>query len=209
MQNSARYLAAVVIFCTASAVLSAADATFKVDGEGFINNWLVFGPIQVDDRASKNDAENQKDFFDKEQFPGQFKATPAAGDKFKVGAAEIAFKEQKAEDGMLTLTEQDNTLNIIYAYVIAENDIPEAVLSIGSDDGSCWKLNGEELIRVYAGRAPEKDQDKSKPVTIKKGMNILTATIINGPAGTGACARFIGKDGKGITNLAVSLVPVK
>ena len=59
----------------------------------------------------------------------------------------------------------------------------------------------------YAGRGVEKDQDKSQPVTLKKGVNVLYAAVINGGGPTGLCARFLDKEGNPIKNLEISLTP--
>jgi hypothetical protein len=184
--------------------LRAADA-LKVDDEGFIRNWLVLGPIGLADTASNHDEDNQKEFFNKEQFADQFKATPKEGDKVKVGANEMAFAVLKADDSLFSFTEQDNSMNIIVTYVVAENDIPDVKLSIGSDDSSCWRLNGKEIIRVYSGRGTEKDQDKSQAVTLTKGVNVLMGAVINGGGPTGACARFLDKDDKPVKNVTIQL----
>ncbi len=190
----------VVLFALAL-LAGSANAAMKTDGEGFIRNWLVLGPVQVSDKAGNHDEDNQKEFFDKEQFAGQFKATPAEGEKVKIGNAELAWKATQADDAILQLGEAENTLSFVVSYIVVENDIPNVTLSIGSDDGSCWRLNGDEVIRVYAGRAVEKDQNKSGPVTLKKGVNVLQGVIINGGGPTAACARFVAP----VTNIGVQL----
>lgn len=182
----------------------AADA-LKVDDEGFIRNWLVLGPIGLADTASNHDEDNQKDFFSKEQFEGQFKAAPKEGDKVKVGANEMAFSTLNADAAVFNFTEQDNSMNISVTYVVAEDDIADVKLAIGSDDSSCWRLNDQEVIRVYEGRGAEQDQNKSQPVTLKKGVNVLMGMVINGGGPTGACARFLDKEDKPVKNITIQL----
>ena len=70
-----------------------------------------------------------------------------------------------------------------------------------------WRLNGKEVIRVYEGRAIDKDQDKSKPLTLKKGVNVLSFAVINGDGPAGAAARFLDKSGNPVKNLTISLTP--
>ena len=94
------------------------------------------------------------------------------------------------------------------AYVIADKDIAGVTLAIGSDDSSVWRLNGKEVIRVFAGRGVEKDQDRSEnPVTLKAGVNVLSFAVINGGGPTGAAARFLDKSDNPITNIKISLTP--
>jgi len=54
--------------------------------------------IQLDEKAGSHDEENQKDFFNKEWFPGVKTAAPKDGEKVKVGDKEIAFKAHQADD---------------------------------------------------------------------------------------------------------------
>lgn len=41
-------------------------------------------------------------------------------------------------------------------------------------------MNGKEVIRVYAGRDYDKDTDKSKPLTLKKGVNVVKVAVTQG-----------------------------
>src|SRR3954470_21127257 len=65
---------------------------FKVDDEGFIRNWLLVGPIPLDDGQSGADG------IDKEFIKDEAKLEPKEGDKVKSGAKEIAWKKVKAAD---------------------------------------------------------------------------------------------------------------
>jgi hypothetical protein len=197
-------LAAVVALAFLGMKLTAGE-TKKVDDEGFIRNWLLLGPMELGGEAGDHNEDSSKAFFNKEYFEGQLKATPKAGDKVKVGTQEKEWKAIESGDAIYNFEEQENTINVIVAYIVCENDIPDVKLSIGSDDSSLWRLNNEELIRVYAGRAAEKDQDKSKAVTLKKGTNVLYGAVINGGGPTGACARFVDKDDKAVKNIQISL----
>jgi hypothetical protein len=51
------------------------------------------------------------------------------------------------------------------------------------------------------------DQNKSKPLTLKKGLNVLSVAVINGTGGFGACARFLKADGKPVRHLVVASSP--
>jgi hypothetical protein len=185
----------------------AEEKTFKVDDEGYIRNWLALPAIELDEKAGTHEEDSQKDFFNKEFFPKQKTATPADGDKVKIGSKEVAWKAKQIDDSIWNFEEQDNSLYLGVTYVVCENDIPDVKLSIGSDDSSLWILNGAEVIRVYSGRAVEKDQDASKPVTLKKGKNVLYMATINGGGPTGCCARFIDKDGKAVKGIQISVTP--
>ena len=86
----------------------------------------------------------------------------------------------------------------------------EATLLTGSDDSGAWWLNGQEVQRFVGGRGTEKDQDRTaKPVSLKKGVNLLLAAIINGGGPTGACARFVDKEGKPLMKIRAGAEPPK
>jgi hypothetical protein len=195
-------------FCLLALAASAASAAdFKPDGDGYIRNWLLLDPIELDEKASDHNEDSQKAFFDKEFFSGQFKSTPAEGQKIKVGASELAWKAGQAEEAAYKLEPKDNSLYLAVTYVTSDKEIPEAVLSIGSDDSSCWRVNGTDVLRVYNGRAVEVDQDKTKPFTLVKGTNVILASVINGGGEVGLSARILDKDGQPVKNVVVSLTP--
>ncbi len=202
-------LAAMMAFVLCGMVC-AEDKTYKPDDEGCIRNWLMLdAPIALDDKASNHDEENQKDFFAKDFIPNQQKCTPAAGEKVKAGTVDKTWKAMQADDGVYKFESVDNAMYLAVCYVVVEAEMPGVFLSIGSDDSSLWRLNGDEVIRVYSGRGVDKDQDKSKPLTLKKGSNTLYAAVINGGGETGLSARFLDKDDKPIKNLVISLTPAK
>jgi hypothetical protein len=134
-------------------------------------------------------------------------ATPADGEKVKIGSREVAWKAKQLDEAIWNFEEQDNSLFLGIAYIVCESDMADVKLSIGSDDSSLWLLNGAEAIRVYAGRAVEVDQDVSKSLTLKKGKNVLYMATINGGGPTGCCARFLDKDGKAVKGIKISLTP--
>ena len=214
--------AAVAVFAVAcgSVLVRAADdakdaKTFKPDDDGYIRNWLVLEPIKLEDSSSTHEEGTQKPMFDKEYFKGQKEATPKAGDKASVDGKDMAWKAVESDDAVLDLAkfasdagkESEHAMYFGVVYLTADKEMPDVKLSIGSDDSSVWWLNGKEIVRVYAGRPIEKDQDKSEAVTIKRGPNVLKFAVINGDGPTAAAARFVDKDDKPVKDLKVSLMP--
>lgn len=190
----------------AGSFLSAAD--FKTDDSGYIRNWLLLQPFELGDKAGEHDEASQKGFFTKEFFDGQFKATPKAGDKVKIdGKGEKTWTEVKADDALLMFESQENSMYLATVYVTSATEVADAVLSIGSDDSSSWRVNGTEVLSVYAGRPVETDVDKSKPFTLQKGVNVILAEIINGGGDVGLSARILDKGGKPIKDVVISLTP--
>jgi len=199
------FAACALIFCVTG--VRAGEKTFKTDDEGFIRNWLVMEPIQLDDKAANHDEDNQKEFFNKEFFPGQKKFTPKDGDKSKVDNKDHAWKAVSTDDFKVDFDAQDNSLYLAVTYITCEKEIPDVKLKIGSDDSSVWLLNGKEIIRAYEGRGVDKDQNASGAVKLEKGTNVLMAVVINGGGPTGMCAHFVDKDDKPIKDITISLTP--
>ena len=85
-----------------------------------------------------------------------------------------------------------------------EEDIRDVRLSIGSNKGAMWWLNGEELLLLAGDRHMGVDSAVSRRVTLKKGRNILRGATINGPGMSEFCARFIDDEGKPVNNYTIS-----
>jgi hypothetical protein len=208
-----------VAFCSAAlSTLRAEDAkASKVDDEGFIRNWLVLGPISVDGKVRDHTEDACKEFLDKEYFSGQKDAKPKADDKASVGGSDTEWKSIDSDDAILDTNKvasdqgkgSDDSVFLGVAYIVVPNDLPDVRLAIGSDDDSLWRVNGKEVIRVYAARAAERDTDKSDALTLKQGTNVVTFTLINGDGPSGICARFLDKDDKPVTGLTVAREPGK
>src|SRR5207249_12058012 len=67
------------------------------DKDGFIRDWLLLAPIQVDSNAD-GAAEIEKN-----QIPDEGMLKPKAGDKVTVGGKELTWKKVKASDYYLDL----------------------------------------------------------------------------------------------------------
>jgi len=203
----------ILAVCVMAFLTMGADAgkTYKPNDEGFIVNWLVLDPIKLPEAAATHEEDSQKEFLNKEFFKGQKEATPKDGDKVTVDGKERAWHARPTDDDALSFEDfADDITNSLFmgvAYIICDNDMPDVKLAIGSDDSSMWMLNGKEVIRVYEGRAVDKDQNTSPALSLRKGMNVLCFAVINGDGPAGACARFVDKDGNPIKSFTVSLTP--
>lgn len=85
-----------------------------------------------------------------------------------------------------------------------EEDIEDVRLSVGSNKGAMWWLNGEELLLLASDRHMGVDSAVSKRVTLHKGKNVLRGATINGPGMSEFCVRFIDDTGKPVKNFTVS-----
>ena len=175
-----------------------ADASLvPVNPEGFVQRWLVLGPISLGAEAADPNAA-----FNKERIPGQKAVKPAQKDKASAGGTEFKWEAADSSDFFIDLGAAENSMNLIVSYIVSEEDVAEAALLTGSDDAAVWWLNGVEVQRFLGGRPCAKDQDRTaKPVALKKGLNVLMAAVINGGGPTGACARFVNKAGQPVLKL--------
>ncbi len=184
-----------------------ANAVFAAHGEGFVRHWLVLGPIALGPKGSEHSEAGQKAFFDKAWFPKAAEARPRELDKATVEGTEMAWETAEAADWALDFGAADNSLHIAASYVVAEADLADLVLTVGSDDSCRVLLNGKEIHRNYVGRGVDKDQDRVPGVTLRKGVNALQAWVINGGGPTGVAVRFLDKEGRPLKGLKVSRSP--
>jgi hypothetical protein len=177
---------------------AAADDKSGLDGEGFVQKWLVLAPIPLPDGQGGAEA------VDKEQVRGEAKLRPKAGEKVKVGDKDLAWKEHACKDYLLDFNDLLGSVTedcVAYAvtYVVAPE---EAVVKMktGSDDQAKVYLNGREVLKMPEARALEKDQDATE-VTLRKGVNVLVVKVVNEKMDFSFCVRFTDKDDKPLTNL--------
>jgi len=96
---------------------------------------------------------------------------------------------------------------IFWGYTIVEcdQDMENVRLAVGTNKGSIWYVNGEELIMLASDRHMNVDSAVSKRITLKKGKNIVWFGLINGPSMSDFCCRFLDEDGNPIKNLKISV----
>jgi hypothetical protein len=181
------------------------------DEEGFLNAWLLLGPIPLapEDLATE-EAQNAA----LGRFPPGAE-NPAPGQRLRIGERVRAWQPVESHDYFADLSgfaaqsgrPAENSLFLGTTYVFARREIEGVRLAIGSDDSSRWWLNGKEVISVVTGRGVEKDQNTSEPLTLKKGLNVLRFSVLNGGGPAGGCARFLQKNGKPLTDLLHDSIP--
>ena len=211
--------------------------TYPTDRYGFISHWLcLLEPFPMPDFGWYNDPgaheKSRESAVDKEFFPGMKTCTPKAGDKVKLDE-----KDQKNladfwntnpsdnksspgeertwranhEDGYRNyLPPRHNAMYLVVTYIVCTEEMPGVRLKAGIGDFGTYLLNGKEVIRALKkAQMTMIDAYTSEPVTLKKGVNVLMAELLNGYGGydIGVCARFVDKDDKPVTNITISLTP--
>jgi hypothetical protein len=186
--------------------LGAQEKTHKPDAEGFVRNWLVLAPLPYGEAANGTEA------LDKEQVKDEAKLKPKEGDTVEVIDTDYTWKKYEARTYQLDINaflKRDVDDRVAYAvcYLVADAELNDLVLKIGSDDQAKVYLNGKEVLRNATARMLSKDQDSAENITLKRGVNVVVFKIVNEKLGWYGCLRFTDKDGKPITNLKIQLKP--
>ena len=204
-----------------AAVAAAAQGiTFKPGDDGFIRNCLLLEPI----RLKKSDIPKNMNLLSRlldRPFVGIHKnITPKDGDKAVVDGIGLTWHAYESGQFYFDLSKfakelvkPDNwSVFLGVFYIVCDNDIPDVMLSCAIDDRGLWRLNGKDILRqnaaVWAGREDHlAERDLSERFTLKKGINVLSMTIINMEAICVARVRIVDRSEKPVTNYTISLTP--
>jgi hypothetical protein len=175
------------------------SAKTGVDDEGFLLRWLVLAPIPLAANESGAVAVG------KEQIKNEAELRPRSGQKVKVGDKAFAWKEHVVNDYLLDFNgllgaKTEDAVAYAVTYIVAPEELKGIKMKAGSDDQLKIYLNGREVMKFTGTRPAEKDQDTAE-VTLKKGINVLVAKVINEKSEWGLCVRFTGKDDRALTSL--------
>jgi hypothetical protein len=197
MRMTSGLLGLAVVLMGTSATF--ADEKAGTDGEGFIQQWLVLAPIPL------KDGEDGATGLGREAIADEAKLKPKAGDKIKAGDKELAWKAYAAKDHLLDFNgylgaQTEDAIGYAVTYVTVGEDMT-VKMKTGSDDQCKVWLNGKEVLKVTDARPTEKDQDTTE-VSLKKGVNVLVAKVVNEKIDWSFCVRFVDKDDKPVAGLS-------
>jgi hypothetical protein len=170
-----------------------------VNEDGLLLRWLVLAPIPL--AANETGAAA----IGKEQIKEEARLQPRAGQKVKVGGLELIWKEHVVDDHLLDFNgllgrQTDDAAAYAVTYIVAPDELKGIKMKTGSDDHLKVYLNGKEVMRFTGARGAALDQDTTE-VTLKKGVNVLVAKVINEKGDWKLCVRFTDKDHKALTKL--------
>ncbi|MDE6632425.1 MAG: acetylxylan esterase, partial [Muribaculaceae bacterium] len=183
------------------------------NSDGFIGRWLMLEPIDKPNRSNTVFTDSYlREALNLKNFPGQPTVLPKDGQKVKIGKETLKWHSLDSKLFNVKLFRfatgmEKQYYGVIFWVVTAidcEEDIPNVRMSVGSNSGSIWWLNGEEAVILSGDRRMVMDDCMSKRLTLKKGRNLITGAIINGPGMSDFCLRFINEDGKPVTNFTIS-----
>lgn len=183
------------------------------DTEGFIRRWLLLEPIDKPNRTNIVFTDSYlREAFNTEYFKGQFTDLPKDKQKVKVNKQKLSWHALDSKLFNVKLFRFASGLDkqiygvLFWAVTVIEcdEDIPNVRLSVGSNSGSMWWLNGQEAVILSGDRRMVKDDCTSHRLTLKKGRNILRGAVINGPGMSDFCVRFIDEKGQPVKKISIT-----
>lgn len=181
----------------------------KPDAQGFIPRWVVLDPIPIGNQQAEGAS---KAVVKTEHFPDQLTIVPKDGDKVTVRTNELTWR---AVD---TVNYNVNLYHFAYAqgkssagmlfWVVTVINCPQEMsnvrLAVGSNASSVWWVNGKEVAGIYGDIQTVIDDGVSRPLTLKKGANVIRGAIINGSGASDFCARLLDSNDKPLKGYTIS-----
>ena len=183
------------------------------DSDGFVRRWLVLDPIVKPVRTNQGfTADFVHQAVAAAIAPGPTLAVPHDGLAERVGDATLTWHALDAALFDLKLFNVAQSLGkptygVIFrvtTVIVADRDIVDAHLAVGSNSASMWWLNGVETAGLFGDRRMVMDDVVSPRVTLHKGRNVLRGAVINGPGLSDFCLRFV--DDRGAPIRAFTIV---
>jgi tetratricopeptide (TPR) repeat protein len=174
---------------------------------GFIQRWLVLSELLPYRGSGGGPA------LDQQIIPDEALLRPRAGNQIHVDGKTLSWKEHQCVERYLdfeALYEPPSENRIAYAvcYIYSATDRADLALRVGSDDQAQLYLNGAEVYRQPMTRGLELDQDEIKPISLRKGTNVLVFKVVNqGGPGPFGSLRLVTKDGAAPEGIEYRLTP--
>jgi hypothetical protein len=147
----------------------------------------------------------------REQIRDEASLKPKAGDIIKINNKEWTWKNvttpTKYFDFNAILDSlNDRSAGYMVTYIECDQDIPNVMMSVGSNDQGRIYFNGTDIYAFTDARPLELDADKGK-VTLKKGINVIVFKIINETNSWQGSMRLTDLSGTPLKGLKVRLTP--
>lgn len=196
-------LAAIFSICHLENIVAA--ETLTLDTEGYIRDWIMLAPIPLPDRGTTGD------LLLKDQVKDEINLRPKAGDTIKVNQTELIWKKISSSKNFFDFNAILDSLNdraagFMVTYIECEQDIPDVMMSVGSNDQGRIYFNGVDIYAFTDTRPLEIDADKGR-VTLKKGLNVIVFKVINENNSWQGSMRLTDMTGNPIESLKIRLSP--
>jgi len=204
MRSFLEIIAAATLVGSSMASAGAADG-LRPDADGYIRDWLMLAPIALPDGETCTEA------LLNEQIPNESALRPKAGDKMKIGAKELSWRNVTASTNYFDFNESlksinDHVAGYMVAYIECEKEMPDIILAVASNDQGRIYFNGVDIYAFTEARPLMLDADKGK-VTLKKGVNVMVFKITNEQNSWQGAMRLLDKSDAPLKNVRIKLTP--
>jgi hypothetical protein len=197
-------IGSVALLCLLVSQAGAADV-FKPDSDGYIRHWIMLAPVALPEGETCAEA------LLKEQIPNESALRPNAGDKVKIGAKELTWRNVIASTNYFDFNEtlksiNDHAAGYMVTYLECEKETPDVILAVASNDQGRIYFNGVDIYAFTEARPLMLDADKGK-ITLKKGLNVMIFKITNEQNSWQGAMRLLDKSGAPLKNIRIKLTP--
>ena len=183
------------------------------DADGFLRRWLLLEPIVKPNRTNSGfTSVYVRDALSPANYPGRFDAVPRDGQTTTApGTPRWHALDTNLFDVKLFNLAQGlgkPTYGVIFwavTVVDSPREMRDVRLAVGSNSASVWWLNGKETVGLFGDRRMVMDDVLSRPVTLRKGRNVLRGAVINGPGLSDFCVRLLDESGRPIRDIKVDV----
>lgn len=185
----------------------------RPDDDGFLRRWLLLEPMSKPNRTNTGFTSSYvRDALAPSQYPGKFGELPRDGERAQ-GPGDLRWHalDSSLFDVKLFKLAQGlgkPTYGVIFWAVTVVNsprEVRNVRLAVGSNSASLWWLNGEEAAGLFGDRRMVMDDVLSRPITLRKGRNVLRGAVINGPGLSDFCVRFLDESGQPIRDITTDV----
>ncbi|TDN82276.1 hypothetical protein EV664_10682 [Stakelama pacifica] len=191
-------------------LVPASTASARPDDDGFIRRWLLLEPIVKPNRSNAGFTGSYvRNALAQTYFPGQMTIVPQNGQIVQAATPLTwhAYDAQRFDVKLFAFAQAlgKPTYGVIFwAVTVIDSPKEQTVrMAVGSNSASMWWLNGEEALGLFDDRRMVMDDMVSRPLTLKKGRNVVRGAVINGPGLSDFCLRFIDDSEQPIRDLNI------
>lgn len=180
--------------------------------DGFIRRWMLLEPISKPNTTNTPFTDSYlRQALDTTFYRGQ-ETFPADGQSVKVGrekpqwhALDSRLFNVKLYRLATGLGKQRYGVVFLATTHIDVTEEAQVRLSVGSNSGSLWWVDGKEALILSADRRMVADDAASKPIKLTPGRHTIRGAIINGPGMSDFCVRLLDDNLKPWTHFTTSV----
>lgn len=199
-------ISSALLFGIGNLAIGAAEEN-GYDPSGYIRDWIMLAPIALDDRGTAGD------LLLKDQVKNEANLKPKAGDTVKVKDVELKWRNISTPKNFFDFNAILDSLNdraagYMVTYIECDQDIPDVMISVGSNDQGRIYFNGVDIYAYTDARPLEIDADKGR-IKLKKGINVIVFKVINETNSWQGSMRLTDMESKPLNGLRIRRSPME